>query len=40
MNQLSYRVDCSKIKNKGVVLNSNIDLDIKDTLSLLRYIKK
>jgi nucleoside-diphosphate-sugar epimerase len=39
MNQLSYHVDNQKIKNKGLVLKSNIDVDIKDTLSLFKYLK-
>ena len=39
MNQLSYHVDDQKIKNKGLVLKSNIDVDIKDTLSLFKYLK-
>ena len=39
MNQLSYHVDDQKIKNKGLVLKSNIDVDIKNTLSLFKYLK-
>ena len=39
MNQLSYPVDDKKIKNKGLVLKSNIDVDIKDTLLLFKYLK-
>jgi nucleoside-diphosphate-sugar epimerase len=39
MNQLSYHVDDQKIKNKGLVLKSNIDVDIKDTLLLFKYLK-
>jgi nucleoside-diphosphate-sugar epimerase len=39
MNQLSYHVDDQKIKDKGLVLKSNIDVDIKDTLSLFKYLK-
>ena len=39
MNQLSYHVDDQKIKNKGLILRSNIDVDIKDTLLLFKYLK-
>ena len=39
MNQLSYHVDDQKIKDKGLVLKSNIDVYIKDTLSLFKYLK-
>ena len=39
MNQLSYHVDDTKIKNKGLILKSNIDVDIKDTLLLFKYLK-
>ncbi len=39
MNQLSYHVDDRKIKNKGLILKSNIEVDIKDTLSLFKYLK-
>jgi len=39
MNQLSYHVDDQKIKNKGLVLKSSIDVDIKDTLLLFKYLK-
>ena len=39
MNQLSYHVDDQKIKNKGLILKSNIDDDIKDTLLLFKYLK-
>ena len=38
MNQLSYHVDDQKIKNKGLILKSNIDVDIKDTLLLFKYL--
>ena len=40
MNQLSYHVDDIKIKKHGLVLKSKIEKDIKDTLDLLRYLKK
>ena len=40
MNQLSYHVDDSKIKKYGLKLNSEIDIDIKDTLNLLKYLKR
>jgi len=39
MNQLSYHVDDKKIKKKGLILKSNIDVDIKDTLLLFKYLK-
>ena len=39
MNQLSYHVDDKKIKNKGLILKSNIDVDIKNTLLLFKYLK-
>ena len=39
MNQLSYHVDDRKIKNKGLILKSNIDVDIKNTLSLFKHLK-
>jgi nucleoside-diphosphate-sugar epimerase len=39
MNQLSYHVDDQKIKDKGLVLKANIDVDIKNTLSLFKYLK-
>ncbi len=35
MNQLSYKVNSSKIKKHGLVLNSNISKDISDTFKLL-----
>jgi nucleoside-diphosphate-sugar epimerase len=39
MNQLSYHVDNQKIKKKGLILKSNIDADIKNTLLLFKYLK-
>ena len=39
MNQLSYHVDDQKLKSRGLVLKSNIDIDIRDTLSLFKYLK-
>jgi nucleoside-diphosphate-sugar epimerase len=38
LNQLSYHVDQSKIKNHGLRLNADITKDIKDTLSLFKNI--
>ena len=35
MNQLSYKVDSSKIKKIGLYLNSDLKIDIKDTFELL-----
>jgi len=35
MNQLSYKVDSSKIKRKGLILNSKIEKDIEETFKLL-----
>ena len=40
MNQLSYHVDDKKIKKNGLKLNSKIDTDIKNTLNLLKYLKR
>jgi len=40
MNQLSYLVDDAKIKNLGIRLKSKIDIDIRDTLSLLNRKQK
>ena len=31
MNQLSYHVSDNKLRSEGLVLNSQIDLDIKNT---------
>lgn len=36
MNQLSYQVDDKKLKKLGLQLNSKIEMDIKETLSLFR----
>ena len=36
MNQLSYHVDSTKIKQLGLVLNNSIEKDIKETLSLFK----
>ena len=40
MNQLSYHVDDSKLKNEGLILNSDLETDIKDTLKLFNYLKQ
>jgi len=40
MNQLSYHVDDKKIKKYGLKLKSKIGTDIKDTLNLLKYLKR
>jgi UDP-glucose 4-epimerase len=39
MNQLSYHVDDTKLKDEGLLLNSSLDIDIKDTLKLFNYLK-
>jgi len=39
MNQLSYHVDDQKLKSKGLILKSNIDIDIKNTLLLFKNLK-
>ena len=39
MNQLSYHVDGTKLKKKGLILTGNLNKDIKDTLKLLSNIK-
>ena len=36
MNQLSYKVDSSKVKKLGLHLNSKLDKNIKQTLKLLK----
>ena len=38
MNQLSYHVSQKKINKHGLILNSNIEKDIRDTIKLLRNI--
>ena len=38
MNQLSYHVSQKKINRYGLILNSNIERDIRDTMKLLRNI--
>ena len=38
MNQLSYHVDNRKLLNKGLSLSNKIDIDIKETLNLLKNI--
>jgi len=38
INQLSYKVDDSKIKSKGLILNSNLEKDIKETLNLFKNV--
>jgi len=40
MNQLSYHVDDTKLKDEGLLLNSSLDIDIKDTLKLFNYLKQ
>ena len=40
MNQLSYHVDNTKLNNEGLLLNSSLDTDIKDTLNLFNYLKQ
>ena len=40
MNQLSYHVDDKKIRSRGLILRADIGLDIKNTLSLFKYLKK
>ena len=38
MNQLSYHVSQKKLNNEGLVLNSEIEKDIKETIKLLKNI--
>ena len=38
MNQLSYHVDKNKLNKEGIILNSKIELDIKNTIKLLKNI--
>ena len=40
MNQLSFTVNCDKIKKKGFRFKGNLDQQIKDTLNLFRGINK
>ena len=40
MNQLSYHVDRAKLSKRGLVLNSNLETEINDTLNLFKNIKK
>jgi nucleoside-diphosphate-sugar epimerase len=40
MNQLSYHVDDTKLRNEGLKLNSNLEKDIEDTLNLFNYLKQ
>ena len=35
----NFIFDDKKIKNKGLILKSNIDVDIKNTLLLFKYLK-
>jgi len=37
MNQLSYHVDDTKLKNLGLNLKSNVQIDIKETLKLFNF---
>jgi UDP-glucose 4-epimerase len=39
MNQLSYHVDKNKLSKSGLILNSNLDIDIKKTIKLLNYLQ-
>ena len=39
MNQLSYHVDKNKLSKSGLILNSNLDIDIKKTIKLLSYLQ-
>ena len=38
MNQLSYHVSQKKLNDEGLILNSNIEKDIKETIKLLKNI--
>ena len=40
MNQLSYHVDKNKLNNEGLLLNSSLDTDIKNTLKLFYYLQQ
>jgi len=40
MNQLSYHVDNNKLNNEGLLLNSSLDTDIKNTLKLFDYLQQ
>ena len=39
MNQLSYHTDKTKLSNEGLVLNSNLNKEIEQTLKLFNSIK-
>jgi nucleoside-diphosphate-sugar epimerase len=39
MNQLSYHVDNKKLSNSGLILNSNLNSDIRNTIKLLNYLQ-
>jgi hypothetical protein len=40
MNQLSYHVDDSKMKNYGFKRKGNLEKDINNTLKLLQNLKR
>ena len=40
MNQLSYHVDDTKLRNEGLILSANLEKDVKDTLNLFKYLKQ
>jgi len=40
MNQLSYHVDKTKLSKRGLILNSNLNAEINDTLNLFKNTKK
>ena len=40
MNQISYHVDNNKLNNEGLLLNSSLDTDIKNTLKLFDYLQQ
>ena len=39
MNQLSYHVDKRKLNKEGLFLKNKIEIDIKETLKLLKIFK-
>ena len=40
MNQLSYHVDSTKLKNEGLSLRSNLEKDIENNLNFFNYLKQ
>ena len=39
MNKLNFKISKKKLETEGLFLNSNIDIDIKNSLNLFKSIK-